>query len=72
MPLSQQWADEAVAMYTRAITGPLANNLLINFAYADFEESLQHYDKAEAVYNQLLTNKETDHTLVRTHHLLIY
>lgn len=57
-------------MYTRAIAGPLANNLLINFAYADFEESLQHYDKAEAVYNRLLTNKEQDCTLVSRDHLI--
>ena len=38
MPGGQKLFEEAVAMYERAISGPLKNNLLLNFAYADFEE----------------------------------
>lgn len=64
MPIAQQWADEARTMYTKAISGPLPDNLLINFAYADFEELHQHNDKAEAVYAKLLANDSIDHTLV--------
>ena len=48
------------------MSGPLANNLLLNFAYADFEEVQQHNDKAESVYNRLLSTIEDENkTLVR-------
>lgn len=53
-------------MYTRAVSGPLANNLLMNFAFADFEEVQQHNDKAESIYNRLLSTVEDESkTLVR-------
>ncbi len=32
------FADEAAAIYERAITTLLKNNMLLYFAYADFEE----------------------------------
>lgn len=51
-------------LFARAINGPLCNSLVLNFAYADFEESKHNKDKAEKVYTTLLENKEIDPTLV--------
>ena len=34
----EQWGEEAVEMYARAVNGPMKNNLLVNFTYADYEE----------------------------------
>ena len=36
------FADEAAAIYERAITTLLKNNMLLYFAYADFEEVPNH------------------------------
>jgi cleavage stimulation factor subunit 3 len=36
--LSKQFADEASNLYERAINSFMKNNMLIYFAYADFEE----------------------------------
>ena len=36
------FADEAAAIYERAITTLLKNNMLLYFAYADFEEVSNH------------------------------
>ena len=36
------FADEAAAIYERAITTLLKNNMLLYFAYADFEEVFNH------------------------------
>ena len=35
---SKVLSDEAVGMYERAITGLMKRSMLLNFAYADFEE----------------------------------
>ena len=35
---AEQWSNEAGALFSQAISGPMKTNLLINFAYADFEE----------------------------------
>ncbi|XP_019857540.1 PREDICTED: cleavage stimulation factor subunit 3 [Amphimedon queenslandica] len=59
-PRSHQWIEEAGTVYTRAVSGPLANNLLMNFAFADFEEVQQHNDKAESIYNRLLSTIEDE------------
>ena len=34
----EKWAEEASVMFERATSGPLKSNLLIHFAFADFEE----------------------------------
>lgn len=36
--LSKHYANEAINLYERAINGFMKNNLLIYFAYCDFEE----------------------------------
>ena len=51
-------------LFTRAINGPMADSLILNFAYADFEESRHQKDKAEKIYNTLLERQDVDPTLV--------
>lgn len=36
--LAKKFEEDAREMYTKAITGLMRENLLINFAFADFEE----------------------------------
>lgn len=36
--LSERWAEEASIMFERATSGLLKNNMLLQFAHADFEE----------------------------------
>lgn len=59
-----RWSEEASIMFDRAVNGPLKSNLLIHFAYADFEELRQKHDNAEAIYTKLLEKKDLDPTLV--------
>ena len=61
------FADEAAAMYERAITANLKNNMLIHFAYADFEESRLKFEKVHNIYKRLITIQDSDPTLVRCH-----
>lgn len=56
-------ADEAAAMYERAISNLMKDNMLIHFAYADFEEGRMKFDKVHSIYEKLLESKELDQTL---------
>lgn len=58
------FTDEAEAMFERAIA-ILKGNMLLHFAYADFEESHLKYDKVHQIYNDYLDQKTIDPTLVR-------
>lgn len=51
-------------MYERAINGVLNKNMLLYFAYCDFEESRMKYEKVHAIYQKLLDVEDTDPTLV--------
>ncbi|CAI9734176.1 cleavage stimulation factor subunit 3-like [Octopus vulgaris] len=57
------FADEAAAIYERAITTLLKTNMLLYFAYADFEESRMKNDKVHSIYKRLLAIQEIDPTL---------
>lgn len=50
-------------MFERAIA-ILKQNMLLHFAYADFEESHLKYDKVHQIYNDYLDQKQIDPTLV--------
>lgn len=63
MPGGQKLFEEAVGLYDRAVSGPLKNNLLLNFAYADFEESRKRLQKVHNIYSKLL-QEELDPTLL--------
>ncbi|ELT99142.1 hypothetical protein CAPTEDRAFT_164574 [Capitella teleta] len=58
------FADEAAAMYERAITATLKCNMLIYFAYADFEESRLKFEKVHNIYKRLIAMTDLDPTLV--------
>lgn len=64
--LSKRFLDEASSLYERATRSYMRSNMLIHFAYADFEEYRLNIDKARAIYNRLLDVNEanlTDPTL---------
>jgi len=66
MPGGQKLWEEAVALYEKATSNFLKNNLLLHFAYADFEESRKRYQKVHNIYEKLL-REDIDHTLVFCH-----
>lgn len=51
-------------MYDRAISGVLCKNMLLYFAYCDFEETRVKYEKVHSVYQKLLEVEDVDPTLV--------
>ncbi|XP_076467376.1 cleavage stimulation factor subunit 3-like [Babylonia areolata] len=57
------FADEAAAIYERATTTIMKSNMLIYFAYADFEETRMKYDKVHQIYKRLVEREEVDPTL---------
>ena len=46
---SAQLADEAAALYERALGGFMKKNMLLHFAFADYEESRLKYQKVHQV-----------------------
>ncbi|XP_057314296.1 cleavage stimulation factor subunit 3-like [Hydractinia symbiolongicarpus] len=63
MQSGQKLWEEAVALYERATSTFLKNNLLLHFSYADFEESRKRYQKVHSIYDKLL-EENIDPTLV--------
>lgn len=59
----KMFADEAAAVYERAITTLMKNNMLVYFAYADFEESRMKYEKVHSIYKRNLSVQDVDPTL---------
>nr|XP_032813917.1 cleavage stimulation factor subunit 3 [Petromyzon marinus] len=61
---SKLFSDEAAAIYERAISTLLRKNMLLYFAYADFEESRMKYEKVHSIYSRLAAVEDIDPTLV--------
>ncbi len=61
--MSKFYAEEALQMYEKLIKGPMSNNMLVYFAYADFEESRQNYQKVSQIYDKLLEIKDINPSL---------
>lgn len=57
---AKRFLDEAATLYERAIQTYMRSNMLIHFAYADFEEQRLNIDKARAIYNRLLDVNEAN------------
>lgn len=55
--------DEAGNMFERATSTVLRNNMLLHFAYADFEEGRLKYDKVHQIYQRFLELPDIDPTL---------
>ncbi|EDV26461.1 uncharacterized protein TRIADDRAFT_21977, partial [Trichoplax adhaerens] len=64
MQLGRELSQEAANVYQRAVDGLLKNNMLLYFAFADFEESRMQYEKCHSIYNKLLLRDDVDPTLV--------
>jgi cleavage stimulation factor subunit 3 len=58
--LSKRFLDETSNLYERAIQTYMRSNMLIHFAYADFEEYRLNFDKARSIYNRLLDVNEAN------------
>jgi cleavage stimulation factor subunit 3 len=60
------FSDEAAAVYERATASLLKKNMLLYFAYADFEEGRLKYEKVHQIYSRFLDITDIDPTLVST------
>ncbi|XP_030650237.1 cleavage stimulation factor subunit 3 [Chanos chanos] len=58
------FSDEAANIYERAIGTLLKKNMLLYFAFADYEESRMKHEKVHSIYNRLLAIEDIDPTLV--------
>ncbi|VUZ54879.1 unnamed protein product, partial [Hymenolepis diminuta] len=56
------FADDAAAMYERALN-LLKNNMMLYFAYADYEEGRCKYPKVHSIYKKLISLESVDPTL---------
>ena len=64
MDTSKQFLDLASSMYERAVNGVLKRNLLLHFAYADFEEQQIRHEKVHQIYKKYLEIEDMDPSLV--------
>lgn len=62
---AKKFSDQAADVYENAITGVLGKNMLLFFAYADFEETRVKYEKVHTIYQRILDIEDIDPTLVR-------
>ncbi|KAJ8954152.1 hypothetical protein NQ318_005746 [Aromia moschata] len=57
------FSEEAANMFERATSSLLSKNMLLYFAYADYEEGRLKYEKVHQIYNKYLEIKDIDPTL---------
>ncbi|XP_052810218.1 cleavage stimulation factor subunit 3-like isoform X2 [Mya arenaria] len=57
------FADEASNLYERAISTSMKGNMLIYFAFADFEESRMKYEKVHSIYKRCIAAENIDPSL---------
>ncbi|KFD59107.1 hypothetical protein M514_00270 [Trichuris suis] len=60
---SNHLVNYTTALFERAIGFVWKNNVLLHFAYADYEEERMRFDKVQSIYNRLLENSAIDPTL---------
>lgn len=60
---SKLFSEEAANMFERATSTLLAKNMLLYFAYADYEEGRLKYEKVHQIYQKYLEIKDIDPTL---------
>lgn len=61
--LTKKLLKEQTTLFERAIKGFMRNNLLVHFAYADFEELRNDKKKALDIYNNLIEAAKEDDTI---------
>ncbi|KRZ69535.1 Cleavage stimulation factor subunit 3 [Trichinella papuae] len=52
-----------ISLFERAVHSLKLNNMLLHFAYADFEEQRMKFDKAQVIYNRLIECNDVNPTL---------
>lgn len=57
---AKRFLDETAGLYERATQTYMRSNMLIYFAYADFEEQRLNIEKARTIYNRLLDVNEAN------------
>ncbi|KAI4455289.1 rna cleavage stimulation factor [Holotrichia oblita] len=60
---SKMFSEEAANMFERATSSLLSKNMLLYFAYADYEEGRLKYDKVHQIYQKYLDIQDIDPTL---------
>lgn len=60
---SKLFSEEAANMFERATSTLLNKNMLLYFAYADYEEGRLKYEKVHQIYNKYLEITDVDPTL---------
>lgn len=65
-------AEEISALYERATSTLLKTNMLLFFAYADYEEERMKYEKVQQIYNRLIDIPDVDPTLVGCFMIMAY
>ncbi|CAG9829606.1 unnamed protein product [Diabrotica balteata] len=60
---SKLFSEEAANMFERATSTLLSKNMLLYFAYADYEEGRLKYEKVHQIYNKYLETSDIDPTL---------
>ncbi|CAG9853884.1 unnamed protein product [Phyllotreta striolata] len=60
---SKLFSEEAANMFERATSSLLSKNMLLYFAYADYEEGRLKYDKVHQIYDKYLDIADIDPTL---------
>ncbi|CAH1114072.1 unnamed protein product [Psylliodes chrysocephalus] len=60
---SKLFSEEAANMFERATSSLLSKNMLLYFAYADYEEGRLKYEKVHQIYNKYLEIDDIDPTL---------
>lgn len=58
------FSDEAANVFERATSTLLSRNMLLYFAYADYEEGRLKYEKVHQIYSKYLDIPDIDPTLV--------
>lgn len=62
---SKLFSEEAANMFERATSTLLSKNMLLYFAYADYEEGRLKYEKVHQIYQKYLEISDADPTLVK-------
>ncbi|KAK6169592.1 hypothetical protein SNE40_020613 [Patella caerulea] len=65
----KMFADEAAAIYERAISTLMKTNMLIYFSYADFEEGRMKFEKVHSIYKKFIAFDDVDPTLAYIHYM---
>ncbi|CAG9770173.1 unnamed protein product [Ceutorhynchus assimilis] len=66
---SKLFSEEAAHVFERATSSLLNRNMLLYFAYADYEEGRMKYEKVHQIYSKYLDIKDIDPTLAYTQYM---